>query len=95
MFLNQALALGLNPAQTAQVVREVQSSPDGRLTPATRETLDKQVQTDNNLSWVQARDRVDRLEHSADILPREVVVNGAVQIPREAMKATETKGADA
>jgi len=95
LFLNQALALGLNPAQTAQVVREVQSSPDGRLTPATRETLDKQVQTDNNLSWVQARDRVDRLEHSADILPREVVVNGAVQIPREAMKATETKGSDA
>ena len=89
LFLNQALNLGLNPAQTSQVVREVQASPEGKMTPDTRERLDKQVQSDNNLSWVQARDRVDRLEHSAEMLPREVVVTGAVQIPKDAVKVDD------
>ena len=90
LFLNQALNLGLNPAQTSQVVREVQASPEGKLSPATREMLDKQVQTDNNLSWSQSRDRVDRLEHGAGMLPREVVVTGTVQIPKDAVKVDQT-----
>ncbi|MBZ0299392.1 MAG: hypothetical protein K8J31_06620, partial [Anaerolineae bacterium] len=68
LFVDQALKLGLTPQQTEQVVREVQSSPEGRMQPATRDLLDKQVQTSQNISWVKARDEVDRLEHGAGML---------------------------
>lgn len=81
LFVDQALRLGLTPQQTEQVVREVQSSPEGRMQPATRELLDRQVQTGQNVSWVKARDEVDRLEHSARLLPAEITAVGAMRVP--------------
>ncbi|MAS35348.1 MAG: hypothetical protein CL610_15160 [Anaerolineaceae bacterium] len=83
LFVDQALRLGLTPQQTEQVVREVQSSPEGRMQPATRDLLDKQVQTNQNVSWVKARDEVDRLEHSARMLPPEITAYGAMRVPVE------------
>jgi hypothetical protein len=83
LFVNQALQLGLTPQQTEQVVREAQTSPDGKLQPETRALLDKQVQTTQNVSWVKARDEVDRLEHNARMLPPEITAYGAMQIPVE------------
>lgn len=81
LFVDQALKLGLSPQQTEQVVREVQSSPEGRMQPATRDLLDKQVQTTQNVSWLKARDDVDRLEHSARMLPPEITAYGAMSVP--------------
>lgn len=81
LFLNQALKLGLTPQQTEQIVREVQSSPEGKLQSGTRDTLDKQVQSNQNVSWVKARDEVDRLEHGARMLPSEIIAFGAMQVP--------------
>lgn len=81
LFVDQALQMGLSPQQTEQVVREVQSSPEGRLRPETREALDKQVQTGQNVTWIKARDQVDKLEHSARMLPPEITAYGAMPVP--------------
>lgn len=81
LFVDQALRLGLTPQQTEQVIREVQASPEGRLPSATRDSLDKQIQTGQNVSWVKARDEVDRLEHSARMLPPEITAYGMVHVP--------------
>jgi hypothetical protein len=83
LFVDQALKLGLTPQQTEQVVREVQSSPEGRMQPATRDLLDKQVQTSQNISWVKARDEVDHLEHGARMLPPEITAYGTMRVPVE------------
>jgi hypothetical protein len=83
LFADNALRLGLTPQQTEQVVREVQTSPEGRMNQETRETLDKQVQTTQGLSWVRARDEVDRLDHSAQMLPQEITAFGAMQVSVE------------
>jgi hypothetical protein len=81
IFVDQALRMGLSPQQTEQVVREVQSSPEGKMQAETREMLDKQVQTNQNVSWLKARDQVDTLEHSARMLPQEILAFGAMQVP--------------
>src|SRR5690606_1053498 len=81
IFVDQALRMGLSPQQTEQVVREVQSSPEGKMQPETRETLDKQVQSNQNVSWLKARDQVDTLEHSARMLPQEILAFGAMSVP--------------
>jgi hypothetical protein len=81
LFVNQALRLGLTPQQTERVVREAQTSPEGKLQPETRALIDKQVQTTQNVSWVKARDEVDRLEHNARMLPPEITAYGAMSIP--------------
>lgn len=83
LFVDQALRLGLTPQQTEQVVREVQASPEGKMQPATRDLLDRQVQTTQNVSWLRARDEVDRLEHSARMLPPEITAYGAMRVPVE------------
>ena len=94
LFVDQALRLGLTPQQTEQVVREVQSSPEGRMQPATRDLLDKQVQTSQNISWVKARDEVDRLEHSAGMLPPEITAYGTMRVPVEAAQPQVTVNVD-
>jgi hypothetical protein len=83
LFVDQALRMGLSPQQTEQVVREVQSSPEAKMQPQTRERLDKQVQTSQNVSWLKARDQVDGLEHSARMLPPEIAAYGAMRVPSE------------
>jgi hypothetical protein len=70
------------------VVREVQTSPEGRMQPATRDLLDKQVQATQNVSWVKARDEVDRLEHSARMLPPEITAYGTIRVPVETPAST-------
>ncbi|QPC81722.1 hypothetical protein G4Y79_18805 [Phototrophicus methaneseepsis] len=87
LFVNQALRLGLTPQQTDQIVREVQTSPDGKMPTQTRELLDKQVQTTQGVSWVKARNEVDRLEHGARMLPTEISAYGAVPVPIETAQA--------
>ncbi len=88
IFVDQALRMGLSQQQTEQVVREVQSSPEGKMQPQTRELLDKQVQTDQNVSWLKARDQVDGLEHSARMLPQEIVAFGAMSVPTSSAPIT-------
>lgn len=83
LFVDQALRLGLTPQQTEQVVREVQASPEGKMQPVTREFLDKQVQTTQNVSWIQARDSVDDLERSARLLPTEITAFGTMAMPTD------------
>jgi hypothetical protein len=75
-------------------VREVQSSPEGRMQPATRDLLDKQVQTSQNISWVKARDEVDRLEHSAGMLPPEIMAYGTMRVPVETAQPQVTVNVD-
>jgi hypothetical protein len=82
LFVDQALRLGLTPQQTEQVVREVQSSPEGRMQPQTRDLLDKQVQISQGVSWVKARNEVDGLERSARMLPNEILAFGAISVPQ-------------
>jgi hypothetical protein len=94
LFVDQALRLGLTPQQTEQVVREVQTSPEGRMQPATRDLLDKQVQTSQNLSWVKARDEVDRLEHGAGMLPPEIMAYGTMRVPVETAQPQVTVNVD-
>lgn len=88
IFVDQALRMGLSQQQTEQIVREVQSSPEGKMQPRTRELLDKQVQTDQNVSWLKARDQVDGLEHSARMLPQEIVAFGAMSVPTSSAPIT-------
>jgi hypothetical protein len=83
IFVDQALRMGLSPQQTEQVVHEVQSSPEGKMQPETRELLDKQVQSSQNVSWLKARDQVDTLEHSARMLPPEIIAFGAMSVPTD------------
>jgi len=90
LFVDQALRLGLTPQQTEQVVREVQASPEGKMQPVTREFLDKQVQTTQNVSWIQARDSVDDLERSARLLPTEITAFGTMAVPTDAPAVSVT-----
>lgn len=80
LFLNQALRLGLSPQQTERVVREVHTSADGKLSRETRESLDKQVERDHNLPWLKARDEVDTLERTAQLLPPQITAVGVVDV---------------
>lgn len=89
LFVDQALRLGLTPQQTEQVVREVQTSPEGRMSAPTREALDQQVQTTQGVSWIKARDTVDQLEHSARMLPPEITAYGVVQVSIQAPQKDE------
>jgi hypothetical protein len=82
LYADQALRLGISGTQAEQVVREVKSSPDGRLTDETRTALVEQVRTDGNLSYDTAREEVNRLEHSAQMLPNEITAFGMMAVPQ-------------
>ncbi|MBL8166387.1 MAG: hypothetical protein JNJ61_30660, partial [Anaerolineae bacterium] len=82
MFTDQALRLGISGEQVEQVVREVKSSPEGRVTDETRTTLVEQVRADGSLSYDSAREEVDRLEHSAQMLPNEITAFGLMAVPQ-------------
>jgi hypothetical protein len=82
LFADQALRLGISGTQAEQVVREVKSSPDGRLSEPTRAALVEQVRSDGNLSYDTAREEVNRLEHSAQILPNEITAFGMMAVPQ-------------
>ncbi len=82
LFADQALRLGISGTQAEQVVREVKSSPEGRLTEETRTALVEQVRADGNLSYDTAREEVNRLEHSAQMLPNEITAFGMMAVPQ-------------
>jgi hypothetical protein len=82
LFADQALRLGISGSQAEQVVREVKSSPDGRLTDETRTALVEQVRADSNMSYDTAREEVNRLEHSAQMLPNEITAFGMMAVPQ-------------
>ena len=82
LFADQALQLGISGTQAEQVVREVKSSPDGRLTDETRTALVEQAHSEGNLSYDTAREEVNRLEHSAQMLPNEITAFGMVAVPQ-------------
>ena len=82
LFADQALRLGVSGTQAEQVVREVKSSPDGRMTDQTRTALVEQVRADGNMSYDTAREEVNRLEHSAQMLPNEITAFGMMAVPQ-------------
>jgi len=82
LFADQALRLGISGTQAEQVVREVKSSPDGRLSEPTRAALVEQVRSEGNLSYDSAREEVNRLEHSAQMLPNEISAFGMMAVPQ-------------
>ena len=86
LYADQALRLGISGTQAEQVVREVKSSPDGRLTEQTRATLVEQVRSEGNLSYDTAREEVNRLEHSAQMLPNEITAFGMMAVPQTAVQ---------
>jgi hypothetical protein len=81
VFANQALTMGLSHEQTERVVREVKESPEVSLQPDTRTELVGQMHTERNLSWDDANQEVDRLEHSARLLPNEMSAYGVMSVP--------------
>jgi hypothetical protein len=86
LFADQALRLGISGTQAEQVVREVKSSPDGRLTDQTRTALVEQVRAEGNMSYDTAREEVNRLEHSAQMLPNEITAFGMMAVPQTAVQ---------
>ena len=82
LFADQALRLGISGTQAEQVVQEVKSSPEGRLTDETRTALVEQVHSDGNMSYDTAREEVNRLEHSAQMLPNEITAFGMMAVPQ-------------
>ncbi len=86
LYADQALRLGISGTQAEQVVREVKSSPEGRLTDETRTALVEQVRSEGNLSYDTAREEVNRLEHSAQMLPNEITAFGMMAVPQTAVQ---------
>jgi len=86
LFADQALRLGISGTQAEQVVREVKSSPDGSLTDPTRAVLVEQVRSQDNRSYDSAREEVNRLEHSAQMLPNEITAFGMMAVPQAAVQ---------
>ena len=82
LFADQALRMGISGNQAEQVVQEVKSSPDGRLSEPTRTALVEQVRADQNVSYDTAREEVNRLEHSAGMLPNEITAFGMMAVPQ-------------
>jgi hypothetical protein len=82
LFVDQALRMGLSPQHSEQVVNEVQSSPEGKLQPETRESLINQIQTNQNVSWNQANNDVNQLEHRAGMLPQTITAFGTMPVPQ-------------
>ena len=82
LFVDQSLRMGLSPEQSEQVVNEVQSSPEGKLSDGTRETLITQLQNTQNIPWNQANDDVNQLEHRAGMLPQTITAFGTMPVPQ-------------
>jgi hypothetical protein len=81
LFVDQALRMGLSPQQSEQVINEVQSSPESKLQSETRESLINQIQTNQNVSWNQANNDVNQLEHRAGMLPQTITAFGTMPVP--------------
>ncbi len=81
LFTDQALKLGISGSQAEQVIREVKSTPEGQITDNTRTILVEQVRAERNVSYDTAQEEVNRLEHTARVLPNEITTFGMIAIP--------------
>jgi hypothetical protein len=88
LFTDQALRLGVSGTQAEQVIQEVKTSPEGRLSEPTRTGLIEQVRTEQNVSYDTAREDVNRLEHRAQMLPNEITAVGSVTVPQTPPEST-------
>ncbi|MBI5957306.1 MAG: hypothetical protein HY866_01130 [Chloroflexi bacterium] len=81
LFGDQALKLGLNGTQTAQVVKEVKLTPEGTLRPQTRTELVNQAYSTLNTGWDGAQQAVNALQRAAAMLPTSITARGTVSVP--------------
>ncbi|MBZ0280766.1 MAG: hypothetical protein K8L97_08485 [Anaerolineae bacterium] len=80
LFTDQALRLGISGSQAEQVIREVKSSPESQITDQTRTILVEQVRAERNVSYDTAQEEVNRLEHTARVLPNEITTFGMMGV---------------
>ncbi len=81
LFGDQALRLGLNGTQAAQVIREVKLTPEGALRPETRTQLVNQARSTLNTGWDGAQQAVSALQRAAAMLPDTITARGTVTVP--------------
>ncbi len=81
MFADQALQMGLSGSEASSVVREVKSSPDGKLSSATRDKLVHQQHDQRGESWADSVQTVRNIEHTARSLPNQVTAYGKRAMP--------------
>jgi hypothetical protein len=81
LFGDQALRLGLNGPQAAQVIREVKLRPEGELRPETRTALVNQAHSTLNTGWDGAQQAVSALQRAAAMLPDTITARGTTAVP--------------
>jgi hypothetical protein len=81
LFGDQALRLGLNGTQAAQVIREVKLTPEGTLRPETRSAVVNQAHSTLNTGWDGAQSAVNALQRAAAMLPNSITARGTVSVP--------------
>jgi hypothetical protein len=81
LFGDQALRLGLNGVQAAQVIREVKLTPEGTLQPQTRTALVNQARATLHTGWDGAQQAVSALQRAAAMLPDTITARGTVAVP--------------
>ncbi|MBK9124426.1 MAG: hypothetical protein IPM16_15080 [Chloroflexi bacterium] len=80
VFIDQAARLGLSPQQTERVAREINQTPDRRLTDESRSQLIQQM-VNAGASRDEAEREVTRLEVTARLLPDTLTTHGLVTVP--------------
>jgi hypothetical protein len=83
LFTDQALRTGISGEQAEQVIMEVKSSPDGKVSDATRTTLVEHSQRERGVGHATAQADVDKLEHSARLLPETITAFGWLPAPTQ------------
>jgi hypothetical protein len=76
LFADQALNLGLNGADAAQVLREVKANPEGRLLPGTRDRLIREQHEERGEAWADSVQHIQSLEHAARVVPASIAAYG-------------------
>ncbi len=79
VFIDQAARLGLSPQQTERVAREINQTPDRRLTDESRSPLIQQM-VSAGASRDEAEREVTRLEVTARLLPDTLTAHGLVNV---------------
>ncbi len=80
VFIDQAARLGLSPQQTEHVAREINQTPERRLTDESRSQLIQQI-VSAGASRDGAEREVTRLEVTARLLPDTLTAHGLVNVP--------------
>jgi len=83
MFTDQALRSGVSGNDAAQVLREVKASPNGSMSPATRNRLIQEQREEHGQSWNDSIQNVQALESTARLVPSAVTAYGTRPMPAE------------